>query len=40
MCDLITKGRLDIGIARGAYRFEYERLAGDMDGWKAGAVPA
>ena len=36
MCDLITKGRLDIGIARGAYRFEYERLAGDMDGWKAG----
>ena len=33
MCDLITKGRLDIGIARGAYRFEYERLAAT---WMAG----
>ena len=36
MCDQITKGRLDIGIARGAYRFEYERLTNDMDGWQAG----
>ena len=27
MADVITGGRLDIGIARGAYSYEYERLA-------------
>ena len=27
MTDIISGGRLDIGIARGAYSFEYERLA-------------
>ena len=26
MTDIITNGRLDIGIARGAYSFEYERM--------------
>lgn len=36
MTDLITKGRLELGIARGAYSFEYERLGGGMDAWTAG----
>lgn len=36
MADLITDGRLDIGIARGAYNFEYERLMPGMDAWEAG----
>jgi alkanesulfonate monooxygenase SsuD/methylene tetrahydromethanopterin reductase-like flavin-dependent oxidoreductase (luciferase family) len=36
MADLITDGRLDIGIARGAYNFEYERLVPGMDAWEAG----
>lgn len=33
--DLMTGGRLDVGIARGAYQFEYDRLGGGMDGLKA-----
>lgn len=37
MTDLITGGRLDVGIARGAYSFEYERLMPGMDAWEAGA---
>ena len=36
MTDLITGGRLDIGIARGAYNFEYERLLPGLDAWNAG----
>jgi len=36
MTDLITRGRLDVGIARGAYSFEYERLGNDLDAWTAG----
>ena len=36
MADLITGGRLDVGIARGAYSFEYERLGNDLDAWTAG----
>ena len=36
MTDIICGGRLDIGIARGAYRFEYERLAPGLDAWAAG----
>lgn len=36
MVDLITEGRLDLGIARGAYSFEYERLMPGMDAWQAG----
>jgi len=37
MTDIITGGRLDIGIARGAYAFEYERLADGIDAMTAGA---
>lgn len=36
MVDIITKGRLELGIARGAYSFEYERLMPGMDAWEAG----
>lgn len=34
--DLMTGGRLEIGIARGAYSYEYERLMPGMDAWQAG----
>ena len=36
MTDIISDGRLDIGIARGAYSFEYERLLPGLDAWGAG----
>jgi flavin-dependent trigonelline monooxygenase, oxygenase component len=36
MTDIISSGRLDIGIARGAYGFEYERLHPGLDAWGAG----
>ena len=36
MTDLATGGRLDLGIARGAYSFEYERLVPGLDAWGAG----
>lgn len=36
MTDLITGGRLDLGIARGAYSFEYERMSPGLDAWGAG----
>lgn len=36
MTDLITGGRLDLGIARGAYSYEYERLSPGLDAWGAG----
>lgn len=36
MTDIITGGRLDIGIARGAYTFEYARLADGIDAMSAG----
>ncbi len=36
MADLVSGGRLDIGIARGAYSYEYERLMPGMDAWEAG----
>ena len=36
MTDIITGGRLDLGIARGAYSFEYERMMPGMDAWEAG----
>lgn len=36
MTDIITDGRLDLGVARGAYSFEYERLMPGMDAWEAG----
>lgn len=34
--DLITDGRIELGIARGAYAYEYERLRPGMDAWDAG----
>jgi flavin-dependent trigonelline monooxygenase, oxygenase component len=37
MADIISGGRLDLGIARGAYNFEYQRLAGGMDAMTAGS---
>lgn len=36
MTDILTDGRLDLGIARGAYSFEYERLMPGLDAWNAG----
>jgi len=36
MTDLITGGRLELGIARGAYSFEYERLLPGLDAMSAG----
>ena len=36
MTDIITNGRLEVAIARGAYSYEYERLGTDLDAWSAG----
>jgi len=36
MTDLMTGGRLEMGIARGAYSYEYERIMPGMDAWEAG----
>jgi alkanesulfonate monooxygenase SsuD/methylene tetrahydromethanopterin reductase-like flavin-dependent oxidoreductase (luciferase family) len=36
MTDIATGGRLDLGIARGAYSFEYERMMPGLDAWTAG----
>lgn len=36
MVDIITQGRLELGIARGAYTFEYERIVPGMNAWDAG----
>ncbi len=36
MTDLITGGRLELGIARGAYVYEYERMMPGLDAWQAG----
>ncbi|AVJ16781.1 LLM class flavin-dependent oxidoreductase [Serratia sp. MYb239] len=36
MTDLITDGRLELGIARGAYSYEYERLMPGLTAWEAG----
>jgi len=36
MTDLVTHGRLELGIARGAYSYEYERLMPGLDAWNAG----
>lgn len=36
MTDLMTGGRLELGIARGAYSYEYERLMPGMTAWDAG----
>jgi alkanesulfonate monooxygenase SsuD/methylene tetrahydromethanopterin reductase-like flavin-dependent oxidoreductase (luciferase family) len=34
--DVASNGRLELGIARGAYTFEYERLMPGLDAWGAG----
>ncbi len=34
--DIVTSGRLELGVARGAYSFEYERLIPGMDAREAG----
>ncbi len=34
--DLMTGGRIELGIARGAYSYEYERLLPGLDAWQAG----
>jgi alkanesulfonate monooxygenase SsuD/methylene tetrahydromethanopterin reductase-like flavin-dependent oxidoreductase (luciferase family) len=34
--DVASNGRLDLGVARGAYTFEYERLLPGLDAWGAG----
>lgn len=36
MADLITGGRIEIGAARGAYSYEYERMMPGLDAWEAG----
>jgi len=36
MTDMIVNGRLDLGVARGAYNYEYERMVPGMDAWEAG----
>jgi len=36
MTDILADGRLDLGIARGAYNFEYQRLLPGLDPWGAG----
>ena len=36
MTDLVTGGRLELGIARGAYMYEYERMMPGLDAWQAG----
>jgi alkanesulfonate monooxygenase SsuD/methylene tetrahydromethanopterin reductase-like flavin-dependent oxidoreductase (luciferase family) len=36
MTDLVTDGRLELGLARGAYSYEYERLSPGLDAWQAG----
>lgn len=36
MADMIMDGRLDLGIARGAYSYEYERMIPGLDAWEAG----
>lgn len=37
LTDLICGGRLELGVARGAYQYEYDRLAGGMPPATAGA---
>ena len=36
MADILTNGRLELGIARGAYNYEYERLMPGLDALEAG----
>ncbi|QDG76217.1 LLM class flavin-dependent oxidoreductase [Labrenzia sp. PHM005] len=34
--DLMTGGRIELGVARGAYSYEYERLMPGLEAWEAG----
>lgn len=34
--DQLTGGRIELGVARGAYSYEYERLMPGLDAWDAG----
>ena len=36
MADMMTGGRLEVGVSRGAYVYEYERLVPGMDAMEAG----
>ena len=36
MTDIICNGRLELGLARGAYSYEYERMVPGLDAWQAG----
>ncbi len=36
MTDILCDGRLELGIARGAYSYEYERMSPGLDAWTAG----
>lgn len=36
LLDVISGGRMEVGIARGAYQFEFDRLAGGMPGKEGG----
>lgn len=36
LCDLASNGRVDLGIARGAYKFEFERFMPGLDAAEAG----
>ena len=36
MTNIITNGRLELGVARGAYSYEYERLSPGLDAMEAG----
>ena len=38
LADIVTGGRLELGIARGAYSFEYERLVPGLDANSAAAA--
>ncbi|HEV2550248.1 MAG TPA: LLM class flavin-dependent oxidoreductase [Stellaceae bacterium] len=37
LCDVVSNGRLEFGIGRGAYQFEFDRMAGGMPQEKGGA---
>ena len=36
LLDVLSDGRLDLGLARGAYTYEYDRLLPGLDAWGAG----
>ncbi len=38
MVDIITGGRLEVSLSRGAYEFEYQRLSPGLDAWTAGEM--